>query len=77
MDDPHRQRPVNENTITGNIIKDIQDTPSLLYGIDFSSAGKGNSIQRNVVSRFDPRQGMVVHVTGKAGSNTISGNSKQ
>jgi hypothetical protein len=30
-----------------------------------------------VVSRFDAAHGMVVHVSGKAEANKISGNSKQ
>jgi len=65
------------NVITGNTIKDTQNPPTLLYGVEFSSTGKGNTIERNVVSRFDSTRGMVVHVSGKAESNKISGNSKQ
>jgi hypothetical protein len=45
--------------------------------MEFASEGKGNTIERNVVSRFDPARGMVVHVSGKADSNTISENKKQ
>ena len=65
------------NMISGNTIKDTQVPPTLLYGVDFSSEGKGNTIEKNVVSRFDPARGMVVHVSGKAESNKISGNSKR
>jgi parallel beta-helix repeat protein len=68
---------VSGNTISGNTIKDTQSPPTLLYGIDFASEGNGNAIEKNVASRFDPARGMVVHVTGKAESNKISGNSKQ
>jgi parallel beta-helix repeat protein len=67
----------NGNTVTGNTIKDTQEPPSMLYGIDFNSTGKDNIIEGNTVSRFDPARGMVVHVSGNSGSNTISGNSKQ
>jgi hypothetical protein len=49
----------------------------MLYGIDFSSTGEGNVIEQNVVSGFEPARGMVVHVSGKADSNKISGNSIQ
>jgi nitrous oxidase accessory protein NosD len=76
-DTEHGSGILTENTITGNTIKDTQESPSLLYGVDFSSAGKGNIIERNVVSHFDPVRGMVVHVSGKAESNKISGNSEQ
>jgi len=68
---------VTGNVITGNTIKDTQQTPTLLYGIHFSSEGKGNTIRGNVASRFDPVHGEVVHVSGKADSNTISENKKQ
>jgi hypothetical protein len=67
----------NGNTVTGNTIKDTQETPTLLYGVDFSSTGKGNTIERNLVSRFDPARGMVVRVSGTAEFNKISRNSKQ
>jgi parallel beta-helix repeat protein len=67
----------NGNVVSGNTIKDTQTPPSLLYGVDFACEGKGNIIERNVVSRFDPAHGMVVHVSGKAESNKISGNFKQ
>ena len=77
MDGERWSRLLTGNTVTGNTIKDDQENPTLLYGIDFSSTGKGNTIQRNVVSRFDSAHGMVVHVSGNAGSNAISGNSKQ
>jgi hypothetical protein len=63
--------------VAGNTIRDTQESPSLVYGVDFASEGKGNTIERNVVSRFEPTRGMVVHVSGKAESNKISGNSKQ
>jgi parallel beta helix pectate lyase-like protein len=65
------------NTVAGNTIKDTQEPPSLLYGVDFATQGKGNTIEKNVVSRFDPARGMAVHVSGKVESNKISGNSKQ
>jgi parallel beta-helix repeat protein len=67
----------NRNVVTGNIIKDSQHPPTLLYGVDFSSIGTGNTIEKNVVSGFDPARGMPVHVSGKADSNKISRNSKQ
>jgi putative cofactor-binding repeat protein len=67
----------NENLVAGNTIKDTQASPSLVYGVDFGSEGKGNTIEKNVVSRFEPARGMVVHVSGKGESNKISGNSKQ
>jgi len=76
-DTEHGSGILTENTITGNTIKDTQESPSLLYGLDFSSAGKGNIIERNVVSHTDPVRGMVIHVSGKAESNKISGNSEQ
>jgi len=63
--------------VTGNTIKDTQQRPTLLYGVDFATEGNGNTIERNVVSRFDGAHGMVVHVSGKVESNKISGNSKQ
>jgi parallel beta-helix repeat protein len=78
MDAEHGSHPVSGDVITGNTIKDTQESPTLLYGVDFSSAGKGNTIQRNVVSRFDPAHGAIVHVGGNAASsNKISENSKQ
>ncbi len=64
------------NTVTGNTIQDDQKVPTLLYGIDFSSAGVGNTIERNVVSGFDPEHGDVVHVNGNAEANKISGNNR-
>ena len=64
----------NGNTVTNNKIVDDQSSKSMLYGIDFCSKGRGNSIQRNMVSRFEPKKGMVIHVCGKAESNTISEN---
>jgi len=67
----------NENVVAGNTIKDTQQSPSLVYGVDFASEGKGNTIEKNMVSRFEPTRGMVVHVSGMADSNKISGNSKQ
>ena len=70
-------RSANGNVVTGNTIKDTQEPPTLLYGIDFSSEGKGNTIEGNVVSRFDPAHGMVVHRSAKADGNRISGNSKE
>jgi parallel beta-helix repeat protein len=63
--------------VAGNTIKDSQRPPTLLYGVDFSSEGNGNTIEKNVVSGFDSVHGMVVHVSGKAESNKIAGNSKQ
>lgn len=63
----------DRNTVMGNNILDDQSSHSLLYGIEFSTSGKENIIQKNVVSRFD-RRGMVVHVSGNARSNTISEN---
>jgi len=74
-----RLNTTNRNVITGNIIKDDQPTSTLLYGIEFISGGRGsgNSIQQNVVSHHDPKNGMVVHVSGAPGSNVISGNSRQ
>jgi hypothetical protein len=51
--------------------------PMLLYGVDFSSTGTGNTISGNTASRLDPRRGMTVHVTGRSVSNTISGNSNR
>jgi parallel beta-helix repeat protein len=68
---------VTGNVITGNTIKDTQNPPTLLYGVEFASDGKGNTIEKNVVSRFDPAHGMVVHVSGKGEPNKISENSKQ
>jgi parallel beta-helix repeat protein len=68
---------VTGNVITGNTIKDTQNPPTLLYGVEFSSTGKGNTIRGNVASRFDPVRGEVVHVSGKADFNTISENKKQ
>jgi parallel beta-helix repeat protein len=70
-------RSANGNVVSGNTIKDTQQTPTLLYGVDFATEGNGNTIERNVVSRFDGAHGMVVHVSGKAESNKISGNTKQ
>jgi len=67
---------VRGNKVTGNTIKDTQQSPTLLYGVDFSSSGEGNTIQGNVVSRFDPERGAIVHVNGNAASNRILGNSK-
>jgi parallel beta-helix repeat protein len=64
-------------TITENTVRDTQPSPTLLYGVDFSSEGKGNTIERNVVSHFEPTHGMVVHVSGKADSNKVTGNTKQ
>jgi hypothetical protein len=70
-------RNANGNVVTGNTIKDTQNPPTLLYGVEFASEGQGNTIERNVVARFDSARGMVVHVSGKADSNTISENKKQ
>jgi hypothetical protein len=79
IDDVQGSRTVsgNGNVVTGNIIKDTQRPPTMLYGIDFSSTGEGNVIEQNVVSGFEPARGMVVHVSGKTDSNKISGNSIQ
>jgi len=77
MDDPHNPRILNHNVVSGNTIEDVQETPSMLYGVDFSSKGGGNTIQRNVVSRFDPKRGAVVHVGGSVGGNKISDNSRR
>jgi hypothetical protein len=63
--------------VTGNTIKDTQAAPTLLYGIEFNSTGQGNTIQGNMASRFEPTRGSIVHVSGKAESNTISENKKQ
>jgi parallel beta-helix repeat protein len=68
---------VTGNSVTGNTIKDTQEPPTLLYGVDFASEGNGNTIERNVVSRIDPVRGMVIHVSGNAESNKILANSKQ
>jgi parallel beta-helix repeat protein len=62
------------NVITGNTVEDQLHVPALLYGIDFSSTGQGNTIKGNTVSRIDPHRGMVVHVSGKAESNSIREN---
>jgi len=74
-DDSRAQQEATGNTVSGNTIKDDQQRPTLLYGVEFSSKGTGNKIQRNVVSHLDPAHGMVVH--GAGGSNAISENSKQ
>jgi hypothetical protein len=67
----------NGNAVIGNIIKDIQQPSTMLYGVDFWSTGKGNSVQKNMVSRVDPARGMAVRVGGNAASNTVSGNSER
>jgi hypothetical protein len=76
-DDTHTQQELTGDTVTGNTIKDDQQRPTLLYGVEFASKGRGNSIQKNVVSHLDPAHGMVLHGAENAGSNTISGNVKQ
>jgi hypothetical protein len=74
-DDTRTQQEDTGNTVAGNTIKDDQQRPTLLYGVEFSSKGTGNKIQKNVVSHLDPAHGMVVH--GAGGSNAISENTKQ
>jgi polygalacturonase len=67
--------PSTRNVVSGNIIKDDQRVPSLLYGVELQTTGTGNTIRQNKVSRLDPAHGMVVH--GSQSGNTISDNVKQ
>jgi parallel beta helix pectate lyase-like protein/pectate lyase-like protein len=72
IDDNRNSLVVSGNLVTGNNIKDTQRPPTMLYGIEFSSTGMGNTIEKNVISGFDAARGMSIHVGGKADSNKIS-----
>jgi hypothetical protein len=62
---------LNRNKVTQNTIQDTQSTPTLLYGVDFSSKGTANVVTDNVVSGFDRQRGSAVRADRELGSNTI------